>query len=137
MASCDKEEPSSLVTFSYGDNISKNKEYFTYSNIFPLKEIEFEGCTFFAPCNTDKYLHILYGDYMQLPPKEERKPYRNDYYQCPFNALAVSNLNSYLSDLNTLFFRRNKLSYKLASPFKVLKNEGLKVFLKAIFNKLG
>lgn len=47
-------------------------------------EIEFEGCRFLAPCETDKALTAWYGDYMQLPPEEERvthhsyKAYRLD-----------------------------------------------------------
>ncbi len=43
-------------------------------DLFPLKEIEFEGHKFFAPKNTDAYLKLLYGDnYMELPPIEKRK----------------------------------------------------------------
>ncbi len=34
--------------------------------------IEFEGNLFFAPQNYDEYLTSLYGDYMQLPPKEKQ-----------------------------------------------------------------
>ena len=43
--------------------------------IFPLKEIEFEGYKFLCPNNYDKYLTSYYGNYMQLPPEEKRKPY--------------------------------------------------------------
>ncbi len=43
-----------------------------YNDIFPLKTIEFEGYSFFSPYNSDKVLTDLYGDYMQLPPEEER-----------------------------------------------------------------
>lgn len=35
--------------------------------------IEFEGKRFSAPANTDAYLHDLYRDYMQIPPKEKQK----------------------------------------------------------------
>lgn len=42
------------------------------SSIFPIGEIEFEGCTFMAPADPDAYLRDLYKDYMQLPPKEKR-----------------------------------------------------------------
>lgn len=40
---------------------------FDYKDIFPLKEIEFEGSKFFAPANSEIYLTCIYGDYMKLP----------------------------------------------------------------------
>ena len=35
-------------------------------------EIEFEGSCFKALKNYDKYLKSIYGDYMQLPPKDKQ-----------------------------------------------------------------
>lgn len=37
-------------------------------------ELEFEGKLFQAVRDYDGYLTMLYGDYMQLPPKEKQKP---------------------------------------------------------------
>lgn len=37
------------------------------------KEVEFEGEMFKAPPQYKEYLKLLYGDYMKLPPLEERK----------------------------------------------------------------
>lgn len=34
--------------------------------------VEFEGCKYPAPVGTDPFLKAVYGDYMQLPPKEEQ-----------------------------------------------------------------
>ena len=42
---------------------------FDYSNIFPLKKIEFEGTKFYAPQNIDNYLTFIYGNYMEIPNK--------------------------------------------------------------------
>lgn len=42
-------------------------------SIFPLSEIEFEGKKFSAPRNTDAYLKDLFGNYMEIPPKEKQK----------------------------------------------------------------
>ena len=35
--------------------------------------VEFEGHQFRAPKNWDRYLKNQYGDYMKLPPEEDRK----------------------------------------------------------------
>lgn len=49
----------------YGNSYSKDM-------VFPLKDITFEGKTFFGPTNPILYLTSIYGDYMQIPPKEKR-----------------------------------------------------------------
>lgn len=50
----------------YGNSYSKDM-------VFPLKDISFEGHTFKAPADTDKYLTSIYGDYMIIPPSEKRR----------------------------------------------------------------
>ena len=50
----------------------KSQLYMDKSAIFPAREIQFEGYSFFAPNDTDGYLRKLYGDYMQIPPVEKR-----------------------------------------------------------------
>ena len=42
------------------------------SDIFPLQDIQFEDMTVMTARDTDKELRQLFGDYMQLPPEEER-----------------------------------------------------------------
>ncbi len=53
----------------WGDTIYEmlEKNYF-----FPTKDVLFENNYFPGPANPDKYLSLLYGDYMQLPPEEKR-----------------------------------------------------------------
>lgn len=46
--------------------------YFTPRDIFPLQRISFEGHQFNAPHDTHAVLCVFYGDYMRLPPVEER-----------------------------------------------------------------
>lgn len=41
-------------------------------DIFPTKDIEFEGLKLRAPANPDGFLRSLFGDYMQVPPPEKR-----------------------------------------------------------------
>lgn len=43
------------------------------SLIFPLSEVMFEGISVLAPRDTDSYLRLLYGNYMQIPPEEKRE----------------------------------------------------------------
>ena len=42
------------------------------SDIFPCKDIEFEGKMFSGPAHPDRYLEKMFGDYMTPPPESER-----------------------------------------------------------------
>lgn len=57
---------------SYGFYENVGGWFFLKEDIYPLSQIEFEDEKFFAPYNFDNYLKILYGKYMELPPKEDR-----------------------------------------------------------------
>lgn len=39
-----------------------------------LDYLQFEGRSFPVPKEYDKFLKVIYGDYLQLPPEEQRKP---------------------------------------------------------------
>ncbi len=43
-------------------------------NVFPLKELQFEGFPVFVPYNYKYFLERKYGDYMVPPPEHERYP---------------------------------------------------------------
>ena len=45
-------------------------------------ELEFEGHYFLCPSNYDEYLSNLYGDYMKLPPVEDRVSHDMTVYMC-------------------------------------------------------
>ena len=53
--------------FRFGEDIVK----YNYKDVFPLKELEFEGYKFYAPCNYDAMLKAQYGNYMEFPPLEK------------------------------------------------------------------
>ena len=43
------------------------------AEIFPLQRLRFEDAEFLAPANPEKYLSLMYGDYMRLPPEDCRE----------------------------------------------------------------
>lgn len=57
------------VLHSYGIGNSTNHHI---SYILPVSKIAFEGTEFSAPNNPDLYLRKQYGDYMDIPKKENR-----------------------------------------------------------------
>ncbi len=71
-------------TISPYKNINNYNKTLVYSGVYGLKEIfnknmydnlktiSFEGIIFPIVNNTDEYLKALYGNYMQLPPKEKQ-----------------------------------------------------------------
>lgn len=137
MLSCNYSGSDSLITYPFNDSFSDRvRPYYTRDDIFPLKEIKFEGVSLYSPYNTDKYLSVLYGEYMKLPPEYQRKPCRNNYYLCQIPSLALAHTKKYISDSNSMFFSRNSFSYKVGLSFKVIKNHGYKTFLKEVVKKL-
>ena len=43
----------------------------TVASIFPLQEVEFEGCVCQAPGDMELYLYQMFGDFMNYPPSIE------------------------------------------------------------------
>jgi lipopolysaccharide cholinephosphotransferase len=40
--------------------------------LLPHRELTFEGVRLMGPADTDRFLRIVYKDYMSLPPKDKR-----------------------------------------------------------------
>lgn len=59
------------------------KHTFFMEDTFPLTTIEFEGCHFPAPRNTDAYLTKVYGDWRALPSEDviRRSIHCNEYIE--------------------------------------------------------
>lgn len=55
--------------------ISIHNDSMLSKDIFPLVKYDFEGTYFWGPKNADMMLKRCYGDYMQLPPVDKRKPH--------------------------------------------------------------
>ena len=64
MSKCQDQE--SYVLGTYG-------HYFLINSVFgEPKEYEFEGRNYFGPQDADTYLTSIYGNYLRLPPEEQR-----------------------------------------------------------------
>ncbi|MDR0301569.1 MAG: LicD family protein [Treponema sp.] len=59
------------ITFFSG-KYGYKKETHEYNRTFPLSKISFEGKYYYAPNDCDSFLKEEYGNYMELPPVEER-----------------------------------------------------------------
>lgn len=59
-----------------------------YNDIFPLREIEFEGHKLMGPNNPDGYLRAIYNDYMRIPAPEKRRVH-GFYYIPDANSVAL------------------------------------------------
>ena len=67
-----KSDLTGYSVINYGCQHLKKSFYLPSSDIFPFREVSFEGHTFHTLNNIDKYLKIMYGDnYMMLPSKPE------------------------------------------------------------------
>ena len=55
----------------------QNKRYFV-----EFINVDFEGRKYLSVKDYDEYLRSMYGDYMQLPPEDQRHPYHGDNYYC-------------------------------------------------------
>lgn len=65
-------ENSNSHRYYHGVDLLWDYEY-TEEELFPLKEVDFEGEKFWAPNKPHEILTKLYGDYMQLPPEDKRQ----------------------------------------------------------------
>ena len=64
-----------------------------YSDVFPLVQRSFEGITVNVPNNCDAVLKKLYGDYMKLPPVEDRIGHAPEYISFGDNESIVRKMN--------------------------------------------
>lgn len=66
---CNRFSHSKQIAHMYG---WKAYNGFSYEYVFPVKRMKFENIEVCVPNNPDAVLKALFGDYMQIPPKEKR-----------------------------------------------------------------
>lgn len=64
---------------SLAGSSSYEEETLLKDRLFPLKKIKFENLKFDSFNDNDYYLSQLFGDYMKLPPEEDRKTHKPKY----------------------------------------------------------
>lgn len=69
------------------------KRFYKYDTIFPLKELEFEGNTYYVPNNYDEYLTRQYGDYMKLPKDFGVQKHISNIYIEKLNEFLSTNMD--------------------------------------------
>lgn len=69
---------SDKILFGWRDRIENFHSLFSYKTVLNYEdfsfsvEVPFENSTMKIPIGYDNYLHMEFGDYMQLPPEEQR-----------------------------------------------------------------
>ena len=73
-----QKEEKTIRTEDMGDMyalpLPRNYRIMYIDELFPFKRYCFQDEMFWGPYNADKLLSRIYGDYMKLPPEEERLP---------------------------------------------------------------
>ena len=59
--------------YAYFCDTDKYSNYFEKEDLLPVRKEKFEDIEMCFPCNLEKSLENMFGDYMQLPPPEKRK----------------------------------------------------------------
>ncbi len=58
--------------------MSLDGDYLEVNEVFPVKQYLFEGHLFWGPNNYHSFLTRCYGNYLELPPIEKRRPHYSD-----------------------------------------------------------
>ncbi|RDY25012.1 LicD family protein [Romboutsia maritimum] len=71
----EKNKKATHIVYGIDTPFMENRYLHKKEDIYPLRELNFEGYKFFGPNNYHTYLTIYYGDYMQMPQDSERIPH--------------------------------------------------------------
>lgn len=123
--------PEGLITHSHGVSYhGKEKEYFLYSDIFPIQNSKFHGYFFNIPNNSHSYLEKLYGDYKKLPKKKDRKP-AFDFFLFK-KGINIENSPIQKKEKESFFYIKKSPLYKLKITYFFIKKNGILRTLRKI-----
>lgn len=113
----DSEPEGKLINYSVNDLlVAKKRGYYEYESIFPLQRISFEGHLLSAPNNQEKYLGMLYGNYMNLPPVEAQLSHLNTLHR---NDLDKKQIKSFLTDFYIMGFKNYAIGKRDKKLFRM------------------
>ncbi|MDP8098751.1 LicD family protein [Pasteurella atlantica] len=99
------------------------KGFLSYEDIFPLRKCEFSGVGVYIPNKTEDILTSIYGDYMEMPPLEERKP------------VAIEIIELKKGSAEVVFKNRKSQKGKVSKVISFIKCFGLKKFIEVLKEK--
>lgn len=108
---------------------------FLVEDVFPLKTTQFAGIEVKQPANPDRFLRLLYDDYMQLPAEQNRKPYNLEFYRVD-QSIGRQVIKDYTAAQFVNFYDRHKLATKISRAIATLKHSGVKTLNKKIADYL-
>lgn len=129
-----EEDPEELLLY-YSSNdflIKKDRSHFKFSSVFPLKTIEFENKIYRCPHDVDEYLTNMYGDYMKLPPENERRNRMNFIMEADVDKWKWREFLIEFHKSGYLNFALTSSNRKIMRPLTRLKNF-VRLFGKYLF----
>jgi hypothetical protein len=108
LPSCNYRLPTSIVSMKPTSTFFTTNgvdSYLPYLDIFPLREVSFEGLKTFVPNNYDSYLTLMYGDYKTPVSKLEQAERKSKDYFCNSNKFALDVTTETLSKRVSYFYR--------------------------------
>lgn len=120
-----------LLNYSLNDMlVAKDRGYYEYDTIFPLKRIDFEGHPLSCPNQTDKYLSSLYTNYMELPPLESRISHLNILHE---NELTKKQIKTFLNAFYVMGFKNFAIGKRDQKVYRMWLKASSFMFLFAKF----
>jgi len=105
LPSCNYKGVGSIVKRSSMEYYLGAESYFSYSDVFPLRKITFEGFEFSCPNNSENYLTTWFGDYMALPPKSQQVAKHSDQlFFCNSAQFTKESTTNYLVEQSKKFY---------------------------------
>ncbi|MEO1944504.1 MAG: LicD family protein [Candidatus Thioglobus sp.] len=102
---CNYKGVNGIVKRSSMEYYLSTESYFSYSDVFPLRKITFEGFEFSCPNKVENYLTTWFGDYMTLPPKSQQEAKHSDQlFFCNSSQFAKKSTTDYLVEQSKQFY---------------------------------